>query len=276
MSTESKPQWGASYRLIAAEKWKAKSAAMGKAATQALVNYAAPREGMNVLDVASGTGEPGISIASRVGDGGQVTALDLSADLLQIAEGRARQRNLSNFSTRQGDVHKLPFADQSFDLITCRLGVMFFAQVGQALRECRRVLKPTARACFLAWGPFEQPYWSSMGIVHRHVGGPLMAPGTPDMFRFAKKGTLTAALEGAGFADVQEVSATLPWNWPGEAEEVWEYAQAVSTPFRPLLERVPAEKWDEINSEVLAMIGGHVEQGVVKFGAEFVLASGRA
>ena len=59
----SKPQWGASYRLIAVEKWKMKSAAMGRAATDALVEYARPQQGMHVLDLASGTGEPGISLA---------------------------------------------------------------------------------------------------------------------------------------------------------------------------------------------------------------------
>jgi SAM-dependent methyltransferase len=277
MSAEIKPQWGASDRLIAAEKWKAKSAAMGKAVTQALVEYAQPQPGMQVLDLASGTGEPGISIAMRVGPNGHVTALDLSADLLEIAEGRARQRNLTNFSTHQGDAHELPFGDQSFDLITCRLGVMFFAQVHQALRECRRVLKPGGRACFLAWGPFQQPYWSStMGIVHRHIGGPLLAPGAPDMFRFAEPESLSAAMREAGLSKVQEESRTLPWNWPGSAEEVWEYAQAVSTPFRPLLERVPPEKRDGINADVLSAIRTRVEGDTVKFAALMVLASGQA
>ncbi len=69
---DSKPQWGASYRLIAAEKWKAKSAAMGQAATDALVQYARPQPGMSVLDLATGTGEPGISLAAIVGPQGRV------------------------------------------------------------------------------------------------------------------------------------------------------------------------------------------------------------
>ena len=55
--------WGAQYRLIAAEKWKAKSAVMGSAVTDALVEYARPVAGMAVLDLASGTGEPAISLA---------------------------------------------------------------------------------------------------------------------------------------------------------------------------------------------------------------------
>jgi SAM-dependent methyltransferase len=272
---DSKPQWGASYQLVAAEKWKAKSAAMGRPVTEALVEYAGPRPGMEVLDLASGTGEPAISLASRVGPDGHVAALDLSADLLKIAEERARQRGLTNFSARQADAHDLPFPDASFDLVTCRFGVMFFADCDLALRETHRVLKPGGRACFLAWGPFDQPYWSStMGIVHKHVGGPIMAPGGPNMFRFAEPGSLSGALRRAGFRDVQEETRTLPWTWPGSVEEVWEYAKSVSTPFRPLLERVPAGQWEQVNTKVHAAVRQYADGDSVKFGAVVVLARG--
>ncbi len=272
---DSKPQWGASYRLVAAEKWKAKSAAMGRAATEALVEYASPKPGMQVLDLASGTGEPAISLASRVGPDGHVTALDLSADLLEIADTRARQRGLTNFSTRQADAHHLPFPDGSFDLATCRFGVMFFEDCEKALRELHRVLKPGARACFLAWGPFEQPYWSStMGVVVKHVGGPTLETDGPDPFRFAQPGSLSVALRNAGFRDVAEETKQVPWTWPGTVEEVWEYAQSVSAPFRSLLQRIPAEKWDKVNADVHAAIRQYVEADSVKFGAVVVLASG--
>ena len=272
----SRPQWGASYRLIAAEKWKAKSAAMGRAVTEALVERAAPKPGMKVLDLASGTGEPAITLASRVGPEGHVTALDLSAELLEIADERARERGLTNFSTRQADAHDLPFPGRSFDLATSRFGVMFFADCGKALRELHRVLKPSARACFVAWGPFEQPYWSSMmGLVVKHVAGPALVPGGPDPFKFAQPGSLSAELRKAGFSAVEEETKTVPWTWPGSAEEVWEQVQGVSAPFRPLLERVPAEEWDEINREVHAAVRQYVEGDCVKFGAVVVLASGK-
>ena len=101
--------WGSSFRLIAAEKWKAKSAAMGRDVTEALVDYARPQPGMKVLDLASGTGEPAITIASRIGFQGHVTALDLSFELLEIAAQRARQRGLSNVSFQQADAHHFPF-----------------------------------------------------------------------------------------------------------------------------------------------------------------------
>jgi SAM-dependent methyltransferase len=267
--------WGNSYRLIASEKWKAKSAAMGKAVTQALVDYSQATPGMKVLDLASGTGEPAISLAMRVGAQGQVTALDLSADLLEIAKGRARERGLNNFLTQQADAQSLTFANESFDLATCRFGVMFFNEVGIALGELHRVLRAGARACVLAWGSFDQPYWqSTMGVVHRHVGGPLLQPGGPDPFRFARRGSLTEELRGAGFREVHEETKTIPWTWPGTSEEVWEQAQAVAVPFRPMLDRVPAEMWPQIDSEVRGAIGQYVQGDEIQFGASVVLASG--
>jgi SAM-dependent methyltransferase len=270
---EFNPSWGASYRLIASEKWKAKSAAMGRDVTQALVEYARPQCGMNVLDLASGTGEPAISLASRVAPDGHVTALDLSPELLEIAAERARQRGLANFTTQQADAHHLPFADATFDLVTCRFGVMFFRDCVQALRGVHRVLKPAARACFLAWGPFQQPYWSTMmGAVHEQVGGPLLVPGGPDPYRFAQPGSLSRVLREAGFAEVEEETRTLPWTWPGTPQEVWEQAQAVSAPFLPLLQRVPVEKWDEINRAVYAAIEKYVVGDKIEFGATVVLA----
>jgi SAM-dependent methyltransferase len=275
MNANSNPQWGSSYRLIASEKWKAKSAAMGRDVTDALVEYARPKPGMKVLDLASGTGEPAITLAARIGSKGHVTALDLSSELLDIATKRAEERGLTNFSTQQADAHQLPFSDQSFDLVTSRFGVMFFQDCEKALREVHRVLKPEARTCFLAWGPFEQPYFSSMiGVVVKHVGGPALVPGGPDPFKFSHPGSLSSVLRKAGFGNVAEETKTLPWTWPGTAEEVWQQAQAVAMPFLPLLQRIPAEKRDEIDREVITAVQQHADGDSIKFGAAVILASG--
>jgi SAM-dependent methyltransferase len=273
---EAQQEWGAQYRLVAAEKWKAKSSAMGQPVTDALVEYAQPGPGMRVLDLASGTGEPAISLALRVGAQGHVTALDLSADLLAIAKERAQARGLGNFSIQQADAQSLPFPDNSFDLATSRFGVMFFHDPGLAFRELRRVLRPGGRACFVVWGSMDQPYFRTMmGVVHRHVGGPLLAPGGPDPFRFASAGSLSEILRGAGFRDVDEQARTPPWAWPGTVEEVWEQAQAVAVPFRPMVERVPAEMWPQIHAEVHAAVEKYFDGEKVAFGAEVVLASGK-
>jgi SAM-dependent methyltransferase len=268
--------WGNQYRLVASERWKAKSAAMGQPVTDALVQYAQPRPGMHVIDLASGTGEPAITLTSRVGPQGHVTAIDLSADLLEIAEKRAQSRGLTNFSTQKTDAHALPFANDSFDLGTSRFGVMFFRDPQKALGELRRVLRPGARACFLAWGSFDQPYWSStVGAVHRLIGGALLPPDGPNPFRFASSGSLSDVLRAAGFDSVEEETRTVPWTWPGSPEELWEQMKAISVPFRPLLDRVPRENWPQVDAEVCREVARYSDGENIAFGASVVLASGR-
>lgn len=276
--TPSNPaHWSSSYRLVAAEKWKAKSALMGSAVTKALVEYARPLPGMSVLDLASGTGEPAISLAERVGPQGSVTAVDQSSELLGIAIARARNKKLVNLATRQADAHRLPFANRTFDLATCRFGVMFFADAKQALAELHRVLKPGARACFAAWGPVEQPYWqSTMKIAHRHVGGPMLAAGGADPFRFSVAGSLSEVLCAAGFQEAEEATRNLPWTWLGDPDEVFEYACAVAAPFRPMLERIPEEMWPVVRADAKAAIERYRVGDEIRFGADVVLASGHA
>lgn len=250
---------------------------MGSAVTEAFVEYARPAAGMRIVDLASGTGEPAISLAARVGPGGSVTAVDQSEELLEIARERARNKKLTNLTAQQADAHTLPFADRSFDLATCRFGVMFFADTRRALTELRRVLKPGARACFAAWGSVEQPYWqTTMLLVQRHIGGALLPAGGADPFRFSAAGLLSEVMRAAGFENVEETIRNLPWTWTGDAEEVFEYSRAVAAPFRPMLDRVPDEMWPAIRTEAKAAIERYRVGDEIRFGADVIFVSGRA
>jgi len=268
------PDWGTSFRHTAAEKWKAKSAVMGRDVTEALVTYADPQLNMRVLDVASGAGEPAIPIAKRIAPTGHVIALDLSADLLTIAAERARQRGLTNITTQRADAHQLPFPDEQFDLATSRFGVMFFADTQRAFRELHRVLKPGARACFAVWGSKDQPYFAStIGVVHALAGGPPIEPNGPDPFRFSRSGSLSEELAKSGFANVQEETRTVPWTWPGPPEEAWEQQRAIATPFLPLFNRVPPGAWPHINEQVHTAVRKHEKNGAIEFTASIILSS---
>lgn len=267
--------WDSFARVNASERWRRQSAAMGRGVTEAIVAEARIEPGMRVIDVASGTGEPAISIAGVLAGTGLVCGSDISPGPLAIATGRAAARELRNMHFIRANVHDLPFADGLFDRATSRLGIMFFADLPRALGEIRRVLRPGGRASLLAWGPFEQPYFQATAgtVLRRLPHFTLPAPSTA-LFKFGAPGTLSMALREARFSDVEERLASEPWNWPGAPEELWEYFQQVTIPFQPLLQAIPPEHRDEITQDVLAALRKRYNGREVKFDAQVVLASG--
>ncbi|MCB0689483.1 MAG: class I SAM-dependent methyltransferase, partial [Saprospiraceae bacterium] len=145
-----------------------------------------------VLDIASGTGEPGLTIAGIL-TGGTVTAVDLSEGMLRIAQEKAEYQGLQNFNTLVADACELPFADHSFDAISCRLGFMFFPDMLVAAKEMLRVLKPGGRLATTVWGEPAKNVWITaiMGAIKRNIDLPTPPPDAPGMFRCAQPGALS-------------------------------------------------------------------------------------
>jgi ubiquinone/menaquinone biosynthesis C-methylase UbiE len=93
------------------------------------------------LDIAAGTGEPGLTVA-KLAPGGHVVLTDLAAEMLDIATRRANAQGITNFETKVCSADDLPFGDAAFDSISVRFGYMFFPDVAKATAEFARVLKP--------------------------------------------------------------------------------------------------------------------------------------
>jgi ubiquinone/menaquinone biosynthesis C-methylase UbiE len=92
-----------------------------------------------VLDLGCGAGHASFAVAPVAAS---VTAFDLSAQMLDVVAGAARERGLDNIATRQGDVSQLPFEDASFCMVVTRFSAHHWLDVPAALREVKRVLKP--------------------------------------------------------------------------------------------------------------------------------------
>jgi ubiquinone/menaquinone biosynthesis C-methylase UbiE len=245
---------------------------MGRHVTAAIVDFAAIQSGMRVLDLASGTGEPAISIAERVGPSGHVVATDVNPEVLNVAAYRAERRGLTNITFRATDAHKLPFEDATFDRVTSRFGIMFFSDVVGAMREAHRVLKPSGCIALAAWGRPDQPFFDSMaGTVARMLGVPMLPPDSQNPFRFAQQGSLSHVLGEAGFVDVREEHRTLPWSWPGTAAGVYEHFRDAAVPLRPIFDRIPRERAEEFNRAVLQAVERYRNGDHIDFAAEVVL-----
>jgi ubiquinone/menaquinone biosynthesis C-methylase UbiE len=268
MTTSNSPDWNSFSRANASQKWRKQSAAMGSGMTEAIVEAAKVAQGMRVLDIACGTGEPSITIANLLHGTGEVVGVDLSGGPLVLAAQRAKQHGLSNVRFQEADVHQLPFPDSSFDRITIRLGVMFFADLPQALREMHRVLKPGGRVALLAWGKFDQPYFATtIGTILQLVPNLQLSATGKSMNKFGEPDVLAAQMRKAGFAQVNERLDYVSWTWPGTAEEVWEYFQDVAVPFQSTVQAVPADRRGEIDQAVLEAMKKYQVGNEVRFTA---------
>src|SRR5258707_15677797 len=206
-------EWTGDRTVAAWRKWPAQIAAFTHGATEAILEAAHLRPGMRVLDLASGVGDPALSIAAEVAPSGRVTATDLGPGMISLAEELARKKGITNIEFREASAESLPFPGESFDVLTCRFGVMFFPDLPKALRECFRVLKPGGRPAFVAWGKKEQPFFSTTaGNVLKHVPGapPPPHPQGPRMFMFGEGDRPPGAPEVAGFSKVHEEDRLIP------------------------------------------------------------------
>ncbi len=114
-----------------------------------LVRHARVRSGSRVLDVGCGTGVVAITAAKA---GAQVTALDLTPELLDVARENARIADVE-IDWHEGDIEKLPFGDATFDVLVSQFGHMFAPRPDVAVAEMLRVLKPGGTIAFSTWPP---------------------------------------------------------------------------------------------------------------------------
>lgn len=259
-------------------KYRAEMAQQSRAATELILRLARVGPGMQVLDLASGTGQPALSLAAAVAPGGHVTATDLTTEMLATVEEAASATGLGTLSTQQADMEALPFPDHRFDVATCRFGIMFPAHVDRALREIRRVLRPGGRAAFLVWGTSDQPYFAIVqDIFMKYAQLPPPPPDAPTPFRFAQPGTLSAALREAGFAQVEEAAHTIPWSWPGTPEEEWAaMSEQRGAIFRQFREAVDDETHARATDEALAALHQYYDGHQITMPAQVIGATGTA
>jgi len=239
-----------------------------------LIRGARLRDTSHLLDVAAGTGEPGLSAAAHVPKG-KVTVTDLSSRMLEVAADNAARRGIGNFETRQCDAGEMPFADASFDAVTCRFGFMFFPDVDLGLREMVRVAKPGARICAAVWGAPELNPWATtiMGTIAANVDMPPVPPGAPGLFRCATPGYMASAFRGAGLKDVaeKEVAGELVFDSP---EQYWSFMTEIAAPVVAGLAKADESAREKIKLTVLDLARRTSTDGRVRFQWSAIAISG--
>jgi ubiquinone/menaquinone biosynthesis C-methylase UbiE len=170
---------------------------------QLLITLAEIAPGSHVLDIASGAGDPAISIALAVGPEGSVTALDASAEMLVGARNRAEKLGLDNMVFENCPMESPPFEAAIFDAVTCRFGLMSSTDPVSALQGARHVLKPGKKAAYMTHSTRETNTLFAVlwPAVFKFLGEDDNDAGAR-RYRFSEQGSLEKVFKEAGFTHI--------------------------------------------------------------------------
>ena len=227
-----------------------------------------------VLDVAAGTGEPGLTIASKLKTG-KVIITDLADDMLAIAQENAMKSGVKNAEFLACDVCELPFPDNAFDAISCRMGFMFFPDMLLAAKELVRVLKPGGRIAISVWGAPEKNFWfaGTMAVVNKYVHLPLPAAGAPGMFRCAQQNMMADLFANAGLKNITQTEVTSRLDC-GSIDTYWNFMTEVAGPVIAALTQATSETAEKIKTEVYEALRQKYQDGNILIeGSAWVIAS---
>ncbi|MDX3457961.1 methyltransferase domain-containing protein [Streptomyces sp. ME02-8801-2C] len=183
--------------------------------------------GAQVLDLACGTGFVARAAAAQVGPTGHVAAADLLEDMLRTA-ARNAPRMYPDIEFTQAPADKLPYPDDSFDVVLCQQGVQFFPDLEAAFTEAARVTRTGGRLAVTSWTPpaDRTPYFAAqLKAVTEHGDPEAQARFATSLSCPAER--LTTALTSAGFHDVTTREVTFAIAFPDIADFVTGHLAAV-------------------------------------------------
>jgi ubiquinone/menaquinone biosynthesis C-methylase UbiE len=266
--SESAPYW---------EKHREIMREMFAPVTQALIEDAEIAHRRAVLDIATGPGEPALTIADLIGSEGKVVGTDPVPEMVEAARREAYRRGLHDASFEVAFADSLPFPANTFEAVVSRFGVMFFASPVDSIRECLRVLKPGGKLAMAVWhfadkNPF---HYVVAQLAERYVESPPPVPDSPDAFRFASPGKLQAIFSEAGVAAASERLLQFSIRAAISAENFWTLRSEMSEKLRTKLATFSKQQAAELKRDVIEALSPYSSNRGLSFPAEVLIVSGR-
>lgn len=205
--------------------------------------------GQRVLDIATGPGEPALTIAGVVGAEGEVVGIDLSDRMVDRARENAKRAGVSNVTFQLMDAEDMEFEAGAYDAVVCRSSLQIMTAPGRVLEEIARVLKPGGR--------FAASVWASPGerspALHAIIG-PMLRHCTPDdtgyiptPYELGGPGTLAEMTEAAGLEVDEQRRVSRPLRFADE--DAYLEAMLNGTPVGHSLDEESQEVQDAVMEE---------------------------
>jgi len=197
--------------------------------------------------------------------------------MVEASKREAQRRGITNVSFRQCSAGSLPFSNDFFDVITSRLGVMFFPDPLAAFREMLRVTKPKGALTLVVWHKSElNPLLHLVtDVLSRYVETPPADSDAPGAFRFAEPGVLADILREGGATNVRERLLKFRMEAPISIDEFWEFRSGTSGTLREKLAALSDEQVIRVAQDVKEAVREFFPKGQMSFPAQMIIVTGR-
>jgi ubiquinone/menaquinone biosynthesis C-methylase UbiE len=223
-----------------------------------LIDLAEIKQGNKVLDLATGIGEPAVTVAKKVvGSQGHVLAVDISAQMLAIARERSASLGLQDIiEFKESDIESLNLPPLSFDAVLCRLGLMFLPNLDGTLTEIFNALKNGGRLAAAVWSLQSKvpAIGFPMKIIMRelNVSNPAISPFSTTVgnrvlgpFSLADERILKDSLQKTGFRDIRVERQNVTFEFASVNDYI-NHVKDIAVPLKAILDKESTNRQDEI------------------------------
>lgn len=247
------------------DSWKAQL----KPAQTKLMQMAALKPGEKVMETSCGTGLITFQAARAVSPGGEIMATDISDTMLELAKQRMDELQIHNITLRRMDAEELDLEDARFDAALCCLGLMYFPDPVQGLKEMFRVLKPGGRSVIAIWGERQNCGWAGIfPVVEKRVASDVC----PMFFQQGTGKTLEYSMKTAGFSEISIERFSVELNYTSSESVIM--AAFAGGPVALAYQKFDDQTKREAHQDYLDSIASFLHKNDYRIPGEFVVAKG--
>jgi ubiquinone/menaquinone biosynthesis C-methylase UbiE len=239
--TQQTQSWDAAAE--AWERWDAVIVAGGAAICERIAELAQLEPGHRVLDIASGTGEPALTLAKALNGTGAVLLTDQSEMMLGVAERRAKAKGINNAKFINTEGSELDIGEEKVNVVTSRWGLSFVPDWRSSVANFTSHMVPGARVVICVWAAPNKVamIWTAMSVVGERYNPPKPPPGMPGPFTMADPSALVACLEENGFTGVEVERFNVAFSF----DSAEEYTRLIGDTAAPVLKLLSTKSKEE-------------------------------